>query len=101
MPAFYIGLQHLLLMPQVFAFLRMRTRIVFAIFIIVWILPIIFPYFRYAFWLFSGGYYRAYSFFVSFFFLFYSLIALENISRSRKINVTVLIVTIAVLFFAL
>ncbi len=100
-PAFYIGLPCLLLMPQVFSFLKTRLKIVFIIFIIIWVLPMVFPYYRYAFWLFSGDYFRAYSFFISIFFLFYSLIALDNIIKFQKINLPVLLTTLAVLFFAL
>jgi uncharacterized membrane protein YfhO len=97
-PLFYCGLPCLLLMPQVFQFLEKKTKLIFIIFISIWILPIIFPYFRRAFWLFTGDYYRSYSFFVAFFFIYYSLMALDQITRKHKINLIVLIVTVVVLF---
>ena len=96
-PLFYCGLPCLLLLPQLFPFLEKRLRIVFIIFIGIWILPVVFPYFRYAFWLFTGSYYRAYSFFVAFFVLYYSLQALELVIKKRKINLPILVVTVIVL----
>ena len=92
-PMFYCGLPCLLLVPQVFQFLNKRLRILFAVFLGIWLLPIAFPYFRDAFWLFSGDYYRAYSFFVSVVIIYYSLHALEFIIKNQKINVRILIHT--------
>ncbi len=97
-PMFYCGLPCLLLKPQVFSFLEKKARIAFIVFASVWILPIIFPYFRYAFWLFTGDYYRAYSFLVSLVFLYYSLQALELITQKKKISLITLIVTVVILF---
>jgi len=97
-PMFYCGLPCLLLLPQVFQFLDKKVKIAFAVVLGLWLLPIVFPYFRWAFWLFSGDYYRAYSFFVSLTFLFYSLQALDLIIEKRKINVIVLLITLAALF---
>ena len=97
-PMFYCGIPCLLLMPQVFRFLEKKVKIAFVIFISVWMLPIIFPYFRYAFWLFSGDYYRAYSFFVSLVFMYYSLQALELIVQKKQISLIILVVTVVVLF---
>ncbi|MCW3121263.1 MAG: hypothetical protein JWQ38_755 [Flavipsychrobacter sp.] len=96
-PLFYCGLPCLLLMPQIFPFLEKRIKFAFILFITIWIMPIIFPYFRRAFWLFSGDYYRAYSFFVAFFFIYYSLQALDLIIKLKKINIIILIVTIVTL----
>ena len=97
-PLFYCGLPCLLLMPQVFQFLEKRIRIAFILFLAIWMMPIIFPYFRRAFWLFSGDYYRAYSFFVAFFFIYYSIFALDQIIKKQKINLIILVATVVVLF---
>ena len=96
-PLFYCGLPCLLLMPQVFRFLSPRVKIGFIIFLAAWILPTIFPFFRYAFWLFSGDYYRAYAFFVAFFFIYYSLFALDNIIDKQAISRSTLIITLLAL----
>ena len=100
-PMFYCGIPCLILMPQVFQFLEKRVKITFIIFLTVWVLPIVFPYFRYAFWLFTGDYYRAYSFFVAFAFMYYSLQAFEFITHKHKISLITLIVTIVVLLILL
>jgi membrane protein YfhO len=96
-PLFYCGLPCLLLLPQVFIFLQKRVRIVFIVTISVWLLPIVFPYFRYAFWLFAGDYYRAYSFFVAFIFIYYSVYAIQYIFQKREINIAVLLITLVIL----
>ena len=100
-PAFYCGLPCLLLLPQIFMFLEKRVRYVFIIAISIWLLPVIFPYFRYAFWLFTGDYYRAYSFFVAFMFIYYSVCAMEYIFQNRKVNIVVLLITLAILLLLL
>ncbi len=100
-PTFYCGLPCLLLMPQVFQFLDKRVKRIFIVFLIIWLSPVIFPYFRYAFWLFTGDYYRAYSFFVALVFLYYSLQALDFIIQKKKINLILLIITVIILFIAI
>ncbi len=100
-PLLYCGLITLLLVPQVFSYLDKRKKIIYSIFIAVWILPVIFPYFRHAFWLFSGDYYRAYSFFVSFALIITAMNALQEMQANFKINVPVLIVTFIVLLIML
>jgi uncharacterized membrane protein YfhO len=100
-PMFYCGLPCLLLMPQVFRFLDKKVKIFFIVFISVWLLPIIFPWFRHAFYLFAGDYFRSYSVIVAFIFMYYSLHALEMIMKTRKVNVVALVVTIVLLFILL
>jgi hypothetical protein len=100
-PLFYCGIPCLLLMPQVFPFLEKRIRLFFILFLVVWFMPIVFPYFRYAFWLFTGDYYRAYSIVVAMFLMYYSLMALDMIIRQRKINLVILIATLAFLLLLL
>ncbi len=96
-PMLYCGLPCLLLVPQVFQYLTKRKRIVFAIFLAIWLLPMVFPYFRWAFWLFTGDYYRAYSFFVTVVLMYYSVCALDFIFQKRKVNIPILLTTLAIL----
>jgi uncharacterized membrane protein YfhO len=100
-PMFYCGLPCLLLMPQLFKFLGPRVRLFFAVILILWLLPVFFPYFRYAFWLFTGDYYRDYSLFVAFFLLYYSLFALDFILKRNEVSLLALAVTLMVLLAAL
>ena len=100
-PMFYCGIPCLLLMPQVFKFLNKKVRIAFAIFLAIWILPIIFPWLRYAFWLFAGDYYRAYSFLVALVFLYFSMQALDIIISKKQISLVILIVTVVLLMILL
>ncbi|MBA3706772.1 MAG: YfhO family protein, partial [Bacteroidetes bacterium] len=100
-PIFYSGLITLLLFPQIFPFLNKRKKIIYGIFFAIWILPVIFPFFRYTFWLFTGDYYRAFSFMVSITLIFLTLRALDNISSFTKINIPLLIGTTVLLFILL
>jgi uncharacterized membrane protein YfhO len=94
-PLFYIGLLPLLLFTQVFTFIDRRKKIVYAIFLAVYLVPVIFPFFRYAFWAFTGDYYRGFSLFFSFVLLFFSLQALTELDKAKKVNLIVLLVTFA------
>ncbi len=100
-PMFYCGLPCLVLVPQVFPALEKRIRYTFIVFISIWLLPILFPYLRLTFWLFTGDYYRAYSFFVAVFFIYFSVVAFELIIKTRKINLIILISTLLLLIILL
>lgn len=92
-PLFYCGLPFLLLFPQAFVNQGKKEKIFFIGFILLWLLPAIFPYFRHAFWLFTGDYYRAYSFAVSLVLLFFSLHALDQILKGMPLNRIVLMIS--------
>ena len=92
-PMFYCGIPSLLLAPQIFPFLNRKNKIIYAVIFLAWLVPIFFPWFRFAFWLFTGNYFRVYSFFVSVIFLLYSVSGLSLALDSKRINVSVLIVT--------
>ncbi len=96
-PLFYCGIICLLLIPQVFVHLNKRMRIVFAVFLVLWLLPVIFPFFRRALWLFTGDYYRGFSFMVSFVVLYYAIQALDGLLVTRKLNLPVLLASAAFL----
>jgi hypothetical protein len=51
----YCGLLSLLLVPQAFAGATRRQRILYAMFLALIIIPVVFPWFRYLLWLFQGG----------------------------------------------
>ena len=93
-PMYYCGISTLVLAPQVFKFLTKKNRIAYGVLLALWMLPMFFPYFRRAFWLFTGDYYRACSFFFSVVLMLFSLFALDFIARERKINLPVLLVTV-------
>ena len=97
-PFGYCGLISLLLMTQVFPLVEKSKRRIYIVLLVIWIIPSLFPYFRYAFWLFSGDYFRAYSFFVSLVFILYSVQALDLILKLKKINLVTLLTTLAFWF---
>ncbi len=101
-PEFYCGLLTLLLIPQLFTFLNHRRKIVYACFLGFWCLLIVFPYFRYAFYLFVGDYYKnALSLFIPVSFLFVGMVGLHHIHRKGKVNLKVLASTLFVLLAVL
>lgn len=100
-PLFYCGLPCLLLMPQIFPTLGKKLKIFFVVFLLIWLLPVFFPYFRYAYWMFTGDYYRAYSIAVVAFVMYYALMALDKIVTERKVHLITLIVTLVILLLLL
>ncbi|MDD5570707.1 MAG: YfhO family protein [Bacteroidales bacterium] len=97
-PLFYCGLIALLLFPLVFLFLDKRKKILYFILLLIFIIPVIFPFFRYSFWLFTGDYYRAFSFLVALVILIFAIKAFDYIDKNSKIN---FLIIVAVLFFFL
>jgi len=100
-PIFYAGLVSLLLAPQVFIFLTRRQCYLYGGFALLFALPVVFPYFRYAFWLFSGDYYRIFSLFIVLLVLLFSLKGLSHIIKEKRLNWRLLLITLAVLLVAL
>jgi hypothetical protein len=100
-PILYSGLACFLLAPQFFCSLQRRRQILFAAVVMLCSLPLIFPFFRYLFWLFTGDYFRAFSFFLSIVMLFFSLQALNHIDKSSSVSLKVLLSSLAVAFGAL
>ncbi|MEI7661278.1 MAG: YfhO family protein [Bacteroidota bacterium] len=100
-PLFYIGLLPLLLAPQVFSTLTTRKKLVYSGLFLVFIAASIFPYFRYAFWLFAGDYFRAFSLFFAIVVLFFALEAMNSIRRMQTINLIILALTFLGLMFLL
>jgi len=62
-PLAYCGLPCLLLLPQMLVRRTRSRQIIFFLFLAGILIPTVFPWFRYLFWLFQGNYYRAYSLF--------------------------------------
>jgi len=100
-PLVYIGLLPLLLFPQIFYFADRRKRVIYGVFLAIFIIPVIFPFFRYAFWLFTGDYYRGFSLFISLSILLLSLFAINEIDKIKKVNLPVLVITFAFLMLLL
>ncbi len=100
-PLFYIGLLPLLLFTQVFSFLSNKRKVIYALFLVFYFLPVIFPFLRNAFWAFTGDYYRGFSLFFSFVLLFFSVQAISELDKVKKINLWVLLATLGGLLILL
>ena len=93
----YCGLLSLLLVPQAFVGASRRQRILYAVWLALIVIPILFPWFRYLFWLFEGGYFRAFALFSIFALLIMSMTALSRYIERGTINLWTLGATVAVL----
>lgn len=100
-PANYCGLLSLLLFPQVFIGASRRQRILYGLFLSFVIVPTVFPWFRHLFWLFKGGYFRAFSLFCIFGIITLSVTAFSRYIERRTLNLWVLGGTLLVLMGAL
>ncbi|MFY7786266.1 MAG: YfhO family protein, partial [Thermoflexibacteraceae bacterium] len=95
-PFLYCGLFVLLLVPQLFVFLPKRAKILYAFVLLLALASLVFPSVRYAFWLFSGNYYRILGLFITILLLLYSLKALNYIIEGRKLNIALLFSSVGV-----
>lgn len=100
-PLFYCGILCLVAFPQFFSSLTKRQKLFYGGITALFCLPILFPYFRYAFWAFSGDYFRAFSLVIVVFLVMFSARAISYIEQKNKINKVVLGVTVLFLLFLL
>lgn len=100
-PMSYCGLLCLVAFPQFFCALNRTQKITYGVFSTIVFLPMVLPYIRYAFWLFSGNYFRTYSLMVSLVLLMFSAKAIDNIMRTRKVHKAVLVTTFLFLLWLL
>jgi Bacterial membrane protein YfhO len=93
-PMFYVGLLSLVCLPQLFQFTDVvRIRVYVGLLIVVFI-PILLPFFRFAFWAFTGDYYRTYSLFVGITLLTLGMKALSEIEKQQRIDWKILLLSV-------
>lgn len=95
-PMFYVGLLALVVLPQLFHFLNKRQQILYGITLGLCFLPMIFPFFRYAFWAFTGDYYRTFALFFGVVILRFGMQALSFIEEKNTINKWILLASIVI-----
>ncbi|MGB5219142.1 MAG: YfhO family protein, partial [Smithella sp.] len=100
-PLFYCGLISLVLFPHFLNLSDKRKKIIYFAFILVFVLPVIFPFFRYAFWLFTGNYYRIFPLFVALAILLIALKSIDHINSASKTNIKITLATLLFLVFLL
>jgi hypothetical protein len=96
-PLSYCGLLSLLIFPQAFAGATRPQRVLYAGFLALIAIPMLFPWFRHLFWLFQGGYFRTFSLFSIFVVLVLSMTALSRYTERGTINLWTLGATLAAL----
>ena len=96
-PVAYCGLIILLFWPQVFLGATPRQRKIYILFVVIVLVPVIFPWFRYSFWFFRGGYFRAFSLFSIFGFTLMSMRAFSRYLEQRALNYWLLFATFLLL----
>lgn len=100
-PLFYCGILNLVAFPHVFSTLNKKQKWFYGVLTGLYVLPILFPYFRYAFWVFSGDYFRTFSLVIAVWMLIYSVRAVSYIEQKGTVNKIVLAVTGLFLLFLL
>ena len=100
-PIFYCGILTLLLFTHALSHTtKAKKRVLITALALIFV-PIIFPFFRYAFWLFAGDYYRVFSFFVALGLVLFAVKSLQSIFSGKEINKVVLFSTLCALLFLL
>ncbi|HNW44279.1 MAG TPA: YfhO family protein [Elusimicrobiales bacterium] len=100
-PLFYCGLANLLLAPQFLYFADRKRKALSVLVLLLCLLPVIFPFFRYAFWGFTGNYYRTLSLLITLCLMFFSLQALSAVGKTGKAGLLLLAGTLAALLLVL
>ena len=100
-PLFYVGLINFLFVPQLFLFLNKRKKFIYLGFLILFLIPVAFPFFRYTFWLFTGDYYRLFSFFVGLILLLYGLMGLNFSLQIARPSFLIAVISLIFLFIVL
>jgi uncharacterized membrane protein YfhO len=100
-PLLYAGLITLLLVPQCIAVVNWRRKIVYLALLVLCAVPLTFPYFRYAFWLFAGDYFRTFTFFVDLALVYVAVQGLSVITSERRVSVLTVVFTIVGLLLVL
>ncbi len=95
----YGGLINLLLVPQVFLASGRKKKILYAAWCGLFAIPIVFPFFRYALWLFSGDYYRVFSLLVTTALIFLGARALDQNQISWRVLVCAVSLCLLALYF--
>lgn len=99
-PLFYCGVLTILLIPQAFAFMQKKEKIAYGSLLFFWIILIVFPYFRYAFYWFSGDYFKIV---LSAFFPLACILcacrAVLGFQQQKKANIPILLATLFGLVF--
>jgi hypothetical protein len=89
-PMTYCGLLCLLMVPQAFIGASRRQRILYGLFLSFVFVPVIFPWFRYLFWIFKGGYFRAFSLFSVLGIITLSMTAFSRYTQRKALNLWIL-----------
>jgi hypothetical protein len=102
-PPSYCGLLSLLMFPQVFIGATRRQRVLYGLFLSFMVVPVVFPWFRYLFWGFQGGYFRAFSLFSIFGIITLSITAFSRYIERRSFGLWTLgaslLIVLGVLYF--
>lgn len=100
-PIFYAGLATLLLFPQTLSRFREKEGIAYVFLFLTFLIPVIFPYFRFAFWGFTGDYYRTFSLCFVLVLMLGAMQALSQLEQNGRLNMMWLIGTFVFWMFLL
>jgi uncharacterized membrane protein YfhO len=100
-PMIYTGLITLLLAPQVFASSGRKAITCCLPFLLLWTLPVVFPFIRLSLWLHTDAYHRLSSFFLGLILLIFGLIAFSKTGQAQRLKIPLLLVTCGSLLLAL
>ena len=92
-PLSYCGLACLILLPQLFVGANQREKIVRGLFLAGLVITTVLPWSRHLFWLFQGDYYRVLSLFSVLGIVTLSIVAFDNYSEGRHLNLWLLLAT--------
>lgn len=93
-PFYYVGLASLLLIPQAFFHAEKWRKALLGGLLFFWLMICIFPFFRYAYFLFVTDHFRSFCLHASLIFMFLALFALNAIEKSGKVHIPSLLLSL-------
>src|SRR6266705_617722 len=93
-PMSYCGLLSLLMLPQAVIGATRRQRILYGLLVSFIVVPVVFPWCRYLFWGFQGGYFRAFALFSIFGIIALSMTAFSRYMERRSFGLLTLVVSL-------
>jgi uncharacterized membrane protein YfhO len=101
-PVFYCSLFSLVLIPQLFRHLKNNLKVLYGFWLFIFVLVVVFPFFRHTINLYAGDYYKvSISFIVSLILFYFAVRAFDYTYRKGKTNRIVLIITLVFLIILL
>jgi uncharacterized membrane protein YfhO len=96
-PMYYCGLLTIISLPLLFYIKSKKIKFTYISVLTIFLIVLIFPYFRYAFWVFTGEYFRIFALLIVFYLVYIFLRAIDSFNKLKSIQKLFPVLTIFIL----